>query len=339
MRLSDRRMPWLCLGLGVLAINLLALAVWRVAAAYSGDPDALWWYEPSPLEPEYERLAARRDDVEARFQAGDPDVKWEDVWAAWEAEDAQYRALDADLDARWEAAQDAEARVYIGSFALGLALGAAAVVLLALYWAADPSARRPRRHDGERPVYSPPPAGQVGPTWPPPGLTVIEDGWATSEPEFLRFLRDHPPPRPHGYLDQLGIDVRCWKVWRLWAAGAGAVVVGWAFEQWLLVPGGLFLLGTYVYCLVRATNGFRHSPLVTGVVEEWDVPSRLRGFDTATARLADGRTVRVGAHRGSTRGAIDPDELVEVLLLHHPGKSYCSVCAIRPAREVAGPAP
>jgi hypothetical protein len=146
MRVAERRVAWLSLGLAVLAVNLFGLAAWRVTAAYSGQAERLWWYEPSPLEAESERLTARHEDLIARLQAGDPAVKFDDVVQSLrELGDVNTR-LTADQNARWDAAQAAEARVYVWSGLAALVLGLAAGALFGayLYSRAQPAGGRAR---------------------------------------------------------------------------------------------------------------------------------------------------------------------------------------------------
>ena len=145
MRVAERRVAWLGLGLAILAVNLFALAAWRVTAAYSGRAERLWWYEPSPLEAESDRLAARRDDLLARLRAGDPTVRIGDVMqASGECAEVDAR-LTADRNARWDAAQAAEARVYLSSGLAALVLGLAAGGLFGacLYSRAQTAGRAP----------------------------------------------------------------------------------------------------------------------------------------------------------------------------------------------------
>jgi hypothetical protein len=142
---AERRVAWLSLGLAVAAVNLFGLAAWRVTAAYSGQAERLWWYEPSPLEAESERLAIRHEDLLARLRAGDPAVQFDDlIQSLRELADVDAR-LTADRNARWDAAQAAEARVYLSSGLAALVLGLAAGGLLGacLYSRAQTAGRTP----------------------------------------------------------------------------------------------------------------------------------------------------------------------------------------------------
>jgi hypothetical protein len=145
MRVAERRVAWLSLGLAILAVNLFGLAAWRVTAAYSGQAERLWWYEPSPLEAESVRLATRHEDLLARLRAGDPAVQFDDlIQSLRELADVDAR-LTVDRHARWDAAQAAEARVYLSSGLAALVLGLVAGGLFGacLYSRAPTAGRAP----------------------------------------------------------------------------------------------------------------------------------------------------------------------------------------------------
>src|SRR5262249_13616904 len=58
------------------------------------------------------------------------------------------------------------------------------------------------------------------------GVSKTPDGWVTSDPAFVRFLVEHPPPRPHGYWKQLRLDARYGKVLFFWAMGLAPMAFG-----------------------------------------------------------------------------------------------------------------
>jgi len=321
---------WLLL---VLAVNLFALAGWRFKVFWIGPDEDLLWYEPSKMLPEYDRLTQQREELEARVDAGDPEVTEAELERVYQAQQDMYRELVADHYARWEAAQRVE--LWVSSLA-GLAGGLfafAAAALFVLYPKAGSRAAEPKGATGPRRL------SEVVDVEGPPRdhaemlqsntMSVTTDGWVTSELEFCRFLMDHPPPRPHGYLDQLRIDVGSRKVLFMWAAGLGSIALGAVTGRWLLMPAGLLVLGAYVWCLVRTTSGFRHSPLLQGVINNWDVKGALPGFETATARLPDGRSIRVAMNKSPANEPVNIERPVEVLFLHSSAE-YSWVIAVRP---------
>jgi hypothetical protein len=313
----------------VLAVILFALAVWRFPVFWRGPEEAFLQYEPPPERAEYLRLRALQEELMARQAAGDQTVDPADIEAAYQAQVDLYSVLvQAEAD-RWEAARRVEFWVWVPAGLTGIVLllvaGALLVVPL-VFPPAEDRQQQPQRTEPRprRPVGEPPPI--------PSGATAVAEGWTDKDPEHLRFLLDHAPPRPYGYLRQFWIDAQHRKVYVFWGAGLAAVAVGWAFEQWLMIPAGVFVLGAYVRCLMITVRMIREIPVVAGVVPEWDDPPRLNGFETATALTADGQEVSVAAHRRPFGGAINPDATAEVLFLHQPAATYSTVIAVRRAR-------
>jgi hypothetical protein len=116
---TRRRGPFICVGLLVLGVGLAGLAVWRFTVYWSGPEEAFIRFEPSPLGPEYDRLRDRYEDLHARWQAGDPNVSFDEVEEAWQAHSDKYEELVADHEARWYAAQDVEAAVFLPAGTIG----------------------------------------------------------------------------------------------------------------------------------------------------------------------------------------------------------------------------
>ncbi|HJZ94265.1 MAG TPA: hypothetical protein VKE40_25595 [Gemmataceae bacterium] len=331
-----RRVRWICLGLLVLAVSLFTLSAWRFTVFMFGPEEALLRFEPSPLLAEYDRLTDRREELEARAAAGDPTVTDDDVDEAYEAQLAMYRALVADDDARWATAQRVELCV---SAAAGLAGGLLILAAIGLFVVWGLASEQVTKRDSASKAEPPPdetrrersstePERQLAP--PAPGTSINLDGWVTCELEFVRFLVEHPPPRPHGYCKQLRLDARYWKVLFMWLAGVAPLALGLAIDQWLLILGGLVVIGGYVLCLVRAVANFRHSPVALGVVKRWDTIAKLSGFDTAVARISSGQEIRVASCRSPVPDVTDPDMPAEVLVLHQPTAKFSMVIAVRP---------
>jgi hypothetical protein len=166
------------------------------------------------------------------------------------------------------------------------------------------------------------------------GVSKTPDGWFTSDPAFVRFLVEHPPPRPHAYWNQLRLDARYGRVLFFWALGLAPIAFGVTTGGWLIILAGLVVVGTYLRCLVRAVANYRHSPVALGVVTRWDTPPEVRGFDTASARLSDGREIRVASCRSPVPDKLDPNVPIEVLVLHQPTTKYSMVIAVRPIPEL-----
>jgi len=129
MRVTNCRVLWAGIVLLLLAGNLLGLSCWRHLAARSGQPDRLWWFEPSPLLAEYERLDATRANLEDRVRAADPTADPEAAGRARAAQIDLYPEVTRDQTARWTAAYRDEERLStvtaIAGWCVGLAAGAA----------------------------------------------------------------------------------------------------------------------------------------------------------------------------------------------------------------------
>jgi hypothetical protein len=120
------------------------------------------------------------------------------------------------------------------------------------------------------------------------------EGWTVVAPRYYKFLLARTPPRPGGFLLQLGEDLRIWQVHALLAVGAASVAVGAAYRSWLLaLPGVLLWLHWYLFYWLFAIT-LRDGPLLRGEVRSLERVRRLWGLVTgwtAQVRLPGGRVL------------------------------------------------
>jgi hypothetical protein len=141
-----RRTPWLALGLAALSVNFLAIAAWRWKVYKFGPQEALLWYEPSPLLAEYEELVVREKELNARWQAGDPNADVREIYAVRRAQQDMYPAVIQDQNARWAAALAVERRMFLICGLVGTGLGLVAVGCYIAYLQEREAIRR-SQHD------------------------------------------------------------------------------------------------------------------------------------------------------------------------------------------------
>jgi hypothetical protein len=149
MRGRDRRFLCTWLGLAVLASGLMGFGAWRYYALRTGGAGGSLWYRPSPRWAEYEALSGRRNVLEARAEAGDPEVGWDQVEAATQAQRDMWNDLIQEDNRRWQTASTFEVLLDLVT-----GLGGAGLLLFTLaLWAQhlrlsggrDPTAQRVRR--------------------------------------------------------------------------------------------------------------------------------------------------------------------------------------------------
>lgn len=128
---------------------------------------------------------------------------------------------------------------------------------------------------------------------------VTSDGWTVTEMRVFRTLTEYTPPRPWGWWDQIGCDIRDPFAARLLLQGLAFAIVGVILVaaavitgEWILALGGLLLayglvlLSFWVYLARSAIRWVRIQPLATGEIDA------IAPHPTIPKILAVGRAVR-----------------------------------------------
>ena len=173
---------------------------------------------------------------------------------------------------------------------------------------------------------------------------VAPDGWIVTDLRQYRILADHIPPRPWGYWDQIRCDVHEPKIVWMWVAGVGLTAAGVSLAaaaavtgQWLLLPGGLLVLGglvplvLWVYLACGVVRAIRTHPVATAVVDGF-APHPVAPSITAVGRATrpSGEPVDVGIEWPLAREIERAGIPAEIWFIDDPAADYRSVFAVRP---------
>jgi len=169
----------------------------------------------------------------------------------------------------------------------------------------------------------------AGSDQPDQGVEITPEGWLVTDIKEFHLLKDHPPPRPYSYVDQLKEDARSWKPVAFWVVGTVLIGLGAAAQQWLFLPVGVFVLGVWFRMLQKAVDHLRHSPVLRGALEALGPHPLLPDWRTARALLGDGRQIPVVLPARLAGAVGDEHGPVEVLVLDSPQAQYSSVFGIR----------
>ncbi len=154
---------------------------------------------------------------------------------------------------------------------------------------------------------------------------VTPEGWIVTEPDYVRFVVGHPPPRPYAYFYQLKFEARDWKVVALWVVGAGSLALGVSFS---LLPLAFFagvLLSYWLYLYYGAASCLRNGSVLTGEIDDFQPHPLYRDVSIAKARLPDGQLITVALPTAPAAEAMRRQGRAEVMLVSWKGRSGSAI--------------
>ena len=122
-----RRMSWILAAMAIIGTNVVGFTVWRIMASSSGRPEALLWYEPSPLRAEYDKEQARSKSLENRLQTEDSAIVAAELRKSQWTQQDLFPLVVQDESRRWYRAQSAELYVILVLGPIGFLLVTSAV--------------------------------------------------------------------------------------------------------------------------------------------------------------------------------------------------------------------
>jgi hypothetical protein len=158
---------------------------------------------------------------------------------------------------------------------------------------------------------------------------VTPEGWVVTDLKYFRFVVDRPIPRSFAWLFQLKYEARDWRVVAFWAVGIGFIVLGVAFDQWLLIPLGVGVLYVWFGLFYAAASSVRDGVLLTGVVEVLQRHSLYPDVSKAEAKLSDGRLIHVVLPTRPASELIEHHGRANVMFISSPKGGYSAVIGVR----------